>query len=272
MLFVPGGGFGFGNIQTNVPGQPVATGGAAVTPVVGSKGSYTEVFAALSNDTYGLMVLVHNSRTSAANRQIVLDIAIGAAGSEQVILPDLLVSNASLINGTGGVWYYFPIFVPAGTRVAARAQSNSTTACRVIVRAMQQPLEPAMLRTCRHVEAIGITGITPTTCNPGTTSEGSWVLLGTTSRDLWWWQMGIQSSSATMSATLSHYDLAVGDGTNFQIIMQDVPFATASDEQSSKPLFVMGCERFVSAGSSIYARGQSDTSFSPFQVCAYGGF
>ena len=271
MLHVPGGAFDFANIQTNLPGQPLNTGGTVVTPVVGSKGSWAQVFATLDADTYGLMICVHNGRTSAANRQTVIDIGIGAAGSEQVVLPDLIGSNAALLSSLGGLWYYFPIHLPAGTRVAVRAQSSVTTAVRVMVRAMQLPRDPSMVKSIGYVEAIGISGITPTTCNPGTTSESSWVLLGTTSRNLWWWQMGIQTSNATMSASFSHFDLAVGDGTNFSPILTDVGFVTSTDEQSGKPLFLMGCERFIPGGSSLYARGQCNMSFSPFQVCAYGG-
>ena len=274
MLHVPGGAFSFAAIQTNLPGQPLATGGTAVTPVVGSKGNWAVVFAALDNDTFGLIVQVQNSRTSAANRTYVVDVGIGGAGSEQVIIPDVIGSNAVPNNGIGGggLWYYFPIFIPAGTRIAVRAQGNVTTSCRVIVKAMQQPANPSMVKTCGHVEKIGLTGITGTSVTSGTTSEGSWTLLGTTSRDLWWWQLGVQVPVADTVHVLavSHWDVAVGNGTNFQMIMQDVIFQTSTTEEAGKPLHVLGCEAFVPSGASIYVRAQADVTPDPFEAAVYG--
>jgi hypothetical protein len=270
MLNVPGSSFGV--TQTNMPSQPLATNGTVITPVVGSKGSWAEVFTTLDQDTYGLWITVHNARTSAANRGYAIDIGIGAAGSEIVIIPDLIGSNAGVTNNTGGLHYYFPIFIPSGTRVAARAQGSVTTSCRVIVRALQQPSNPSMVRTCGYVEALGITGITGITCTAGTTAEGSWVSVGTTTRDLWWWQIGIQVALADTShlAAYYHFDMAVGDGTNFNVIMQDAPFCTTGAEEAGKSLVIFNSERFVPSGSTIYIRGQCDVSPDGIEVCAYG--
>lgn len=271
MLAVPGGAFAFGNVESNMPGQPLTTGGTVITPVVGSKGGWAQVFASLANDTYGLMILVHNSRTSAANRSYAIDVGIGGAGSEQVIIPDLIGSNAGVTNNTCGIWYYFPIFIPAGTRVAVRAQGSVTTTCRVIVRAMQLPRDPTMVKTCGYVEKLGITGIVGTALTPGTTSEGSWVSVGTTTRDLWWWQLGVQVPVADVAhnQTFLHFDIAVGDGTNFTVIAPDIQVSVTTGEEMGKALSVF-CEHWVPSGSTIYVRGQADVAPDNYEVCVYG--
>lgn len=272
MLQVPGGAFNFSAIQTNLPGQPLSTGGTVITPVVGSKGGWAQIFAALDADTYGLMILVHNSRTSAANRSYAIDIGIGAAGSETVIIPDLIGSNAGITNSTGGIWYYFPIFIPAGTRLAARAQGSVTTTCRVIVRAMQMPQNPAMVKTCGYVEELGLTGIVGTSITAGQASEGSLVSVGTTTRDLWWWQVGAQVPVADVAhnAAYYHIDVAVGDGTNFAYLIMDQPLVTTTTEECGKPLYMIGCEQFVPAGSTIYVRAQCDVAPDGLEVAVYG--
>jgi hypothetical protein len=272
MLHVPGGAFDFAKVQTNLPGQPLSTGGTVITPVVGSKGSWAEVFASLDSDTYCLIVQVHNSRTSAANRSYAIDVGIGAAGSEQVIAPDLIGSNAGVTNNTGGIWYVFPIFIPAGTRVAVRAQGSVVTTCRVIVRAFQMPRDQSMVKVAGYVEKLGITGIVATALTSGTTSEGAWTSVGTTTRDLWWWQLAVQIPVADVAHNQAfyHFDLAVGDGTNFSIIAQDIPFTTTTGEEAGKPPFVFGCERFVPAGSTIYVRAQCDATPNGLAVAVYG--
>lgn len=53
-----------------------------------------------------------------------VDIAVGAAGSEQVIIPNLLVNTRSMCVTE----YRFPIAIPAGTRISARCQSTTISA------------------------------------------------------------------------------------------------------------------------------------------------
>lgn len=273
MLNVPGGAKALSTLEGNMTGQPVTTGGAVLTPVVGSKGAYVTLIASLAADTYGLIIQIHNTVTSAANRSYAVDIAIGAAGSEIVIIPDLIGSNAATYTSPGGgIFYYFPIFIPAGTRVSARAQGSVVTSCRVVARAYQNPVNPSMIRTCGYVEELGLTGIVGTSVTAGTTSEGSWVSVGTTTRDLWWWQLGAQIAVADVAfiGNCVHFDIAHGDGTNFRIISQNITFSTNTSESCSiQPQFI-GCEAFVPSGSTIYVRAQADAATDALEVAVYG--
>ncbi len=104
------------------------TGAVGVDPggTANTKGSYAEIDASIANSIRLIYIAfgVQNNgvRTSAFQ---LLDIAVGAAASEQIIIPDLFVlQNAGddrLVPSPIGP---LPVNIPAGTRVAARAQSS----------------------------------------------------------------------------------------------------------------------------------------------------
>lgn len=108
-----------------------ATGSSGATGIdpggtANTKGSYAEIEDATAKPIRQLIVQVgdraNNIMTTAT---WLLDIAIGAAGSEVVLIPDLLLV-ASTGNDTilPGVLGPFPVWVPAGSRLAARAQCS----------------------------------------------------------------------------------------------------------------------------------------------------
>jgi len=274
MLFVPSGANSFAAVQSSVgTTRPNTAQGTSVTPVVGSKGGWAQVIAALDHDTYGLLICVNTNGAASASRNTVLDIGIGAAASEVVLIPDLIAGNApSYITHGGGLWYFFPIAVPAGTRISARAQGSVVTAFRVYVQAMQQPFNPSMIKKASFVETIGMTAPTGTALTPGTTNKSAWVLLGATVNRCWWWQIGAQVTSADTAhqASAVHLDLAVGNGTDYNLILRDVVFMTSTNEQGALTPLTIGCEVPVPAGSSIYVRAQSSGTADALFIAAYG--
>lgn len=272
MLHVPVGAGTFGLVQPSTTARPAAAQGTVVTPAVGSKGAWAQVIASTTDDSFGLLICVNSSSTSAASRNIVLDIGLGASGAELVLVPDLIAGNANTY-GAGGVWYFFPVFVPAGSRVSARAQGTVATTFNVFLQLQQRLANPANYRKASFVEAVGMATLPQGTATPsGTTAKGAWALLGTTTRRLWWWQLGVQVSSAdtTHSTASYHLDVAVGDATNKDIIIQDAQFLTTTNESASTPPLSIGLEFPVEAGSSIYVRAQCSATPDAFFCCAYG--
>lgn len=273
MLHLPYGPFGFNAMQSSITGAPGGTSGTIVTPAVGSKGSWTQIVASLDHDTYGLVVCAQNNATAGANRSAVMDIAIGGAGSEQIIIPDLIASNAnSIANPGGGIWYYFPMFIPAGTRISARAQGSVTTNIRVFIRAYQRPLNPAIMRSVGRVEVLGLSGIVGTTFTPGTAGEGAWALIGTTTQDNYWWQLGVQVTVSDVAFATNNIwmDLAHGDGTNYNIFASNLTWSCNTSEQCHMPLTLLQCEQFVPSGSNIYVRGYAAGTPEPMEAVVYG--
>jgi hypothetical protein len=276
MLHVPVGSNSFGVKQSSVGStRPAATYGTALTPGLNTDGSWTSVITAADHDSFGILININSNRISNGSRGTKIDIGIDDAGGTSYIsrIPDLLCGGASAFNiGGSGVWYYFPIFIPAGARIAVRGNSTVATAFRVNLLLMQQPSNPAMIRKGSFVESIGMSGNVGTVVVPGTTSEGAWTLIGTTVSRLWWWEVGFQVSVADTgwAAALINVDLAAGDATNKKIIIQDHPIATSTAENFTKIQITAGVEWDVPAGTNIYIRAQSSTTLDAYTCAAYG--
>jgi hypothetical protein len=89
------------------------------------KGPYTQLVASTAFDAAGFVVAVVNDVSAAAISYLV-DIAVGAAGAEQVLVPNLLMDTASIASRLfGSCWVPLPI--AAGSRISARLQNSTTT-------------------------------------------------------------------------------------------------------------------------------------------------
>lgn len=97
-------------------------GGAALTAVgsANTKGSWTELAASTAAEACWIMVLIGGA--SAGGLRFLVDIGIGAAGSEVVVVPDLHYDSVS--SGQPYDSYRIPVAIPAGSRVAVRFQCN----------------------------------------------------------------------------------------------------------------------------------------------------
>lgn len=120
---MPGGfqlGYGAQNLQS-AGANLASSAGTTVTASssANTKGSYTEIISTTASDAFGFMLMV----TSPSSR-MAIDIAFGASGSETVIVGDIFVVESS----TAPFAYFFPIQIPAGTRIAARCQSTTGSA------------------------------------------------------------------------------------------------------------------------------------------------
>jgi hypothetical protein len=136
MLWVPQKGIlrcehSLGNTPGTTIGTAVTTGGSS-----GTKGSAAQLIASTAFDAYWIRVVAMGYAAAATTSQCCLDILAGAA-TEEVIIPDLLAGfcggAVSITAGGPKVWD-FPLYIPAGTRIAARAAGDRvSTAFRVAV-------------------------------------------------------------------------------------------------------------------------------------------
>lgn len=102
----------------------ILTSGAANT-----KGAYGQMSASTPFDADGFYVQLGNATVS---RDFLLDIAVGAAASEQIIVSNMQVSAGSGDNANGNQRAYVPIPIKTGTRVSCRVQSTGASAVLVI--------------------------------------------------------------------------------------------------------------------------------------------
>lgn len=134
-MFIAGGDFQFSpfshcdtygfNSGTSF-GTNVDPGGSANT-----KGSYSQITASTTRDHFGLMWSLDADGLQLAAAELLVDIAVGAAASEVVILPNIQFEQTAASGvgqlspvTSGGV---IPVQIPSGTRLSVRAQSTDTT-------------------------------------------------------------------------------------------------------------------------------------------------
>ncbi len=87
--------------------------------------TYTTLVAATAYESFGIFVGITNTAVASTRTSVLVDIAVGAASSETVIIPNLIAGNQSA-SGTAqgsGSYYFFPIRIAAGVRISATAQS-----------------------------------------------------------------------------------------------------------------------------------------------------
>jgi hypothetical protein len=120
----------------NTYGTTITASGSTNT-----KGSYTELTSSTSKAIKGFFITFHgqNALTRATGFYLV-DIAIGAASSEV----DIVKNHPNAIRGEDStsprpyISQFFPIPIPAGTRLSARLQSNVASATLgVIIHALE---------------------------------------------------------------------------------------------------------------------------------------
>jgi hypothetical protein len=261
MLWTPGNDFGwsvdnFGatysdaGIGLNSPGHANAN----------TKGANTAMLSAIAEDCYGMAIGFSGGNAAATIRRQLTDILIDPAGGTAwtVLIPNLYANSPSLIAGM--YWYYFPLYLKAGTAIGSAHQDlvATTQALRVCIRVYGKPTRPELIKCGTFVETFGAVtaSTTGTTVTPGTTAMGSYsASLGTTVKDLWWWQAGMGFNDSTLVDEAYLIDVAAGDGTNKKLCCENILMVDNNSEQTGKS--AMGVRlpwQFIPAGSFVYMR------------------
>lgn len=125
---------GFVTTQSGVSGTAVALPPVTQTKLV----TFTTIIASTTTDASGIFIAIP-TQTGAAARYFV-DVAVGAAGFETVIIPNLYLAYPAAARA--GQEVFFPITIPSGTRISARIQStlNLTAGLQINVRLMASGL------------------------------------------------------------------------------------------------------------------------------------
>lgn len=269
MLCGPGSSFNWWVENASSSGDLVTAGLNNV------EGSWTQVLssAEVANDIYGLWVMVSNGNTSAASRNLLLDIGIDPAGGTSYTerIANICCGQA-LSQFNGGTQFWFPLYIKAGSTVAVRAQTNHATSGNFNLRCKGygKPTRPELIRAGQYAETLGtIASSNGTAITPGASgAEGAWTQVGTTTKDLWWWQITTQLDDATSNQRIYDWDLAYGDATNKTLILENVITGvqgTAETWQGGFLNAVINAYREVPAGSNIYVRascnGTLDTGY-----------
>ena len=115
------------NIDTSYifGGITAAGAGTVVTSSasLNTKGAWVELNASTSANIAGFYLTIHTANSSSTRH--LLDIGVGAAASEVVLVPDIFVLAGTIGGGTQTI--YIPMNILSGTRISARCQSSGAS-------------------------------------------------------------------------------------------------------------------------------------------------
>lgn len=195
-----------------------ATATGSATP--NTKGPYTEVIAATTKEIFGLVIASHavNTALSTTDTSALVDVAIGAAGSEVIVIPNLAMGWRTSTYQTGR--YRFPIYIPVGSRIAIRCQGAQASK-QVGVRFIPLGRAPGSVRPADSIVSMGwsgtidaVTGSKGVNLTPAgsTNTKGAWTtLVAATPEPFRGLAVGIQGGADnTQSKAEMLFDLGVG--------------------------------------------------------------
>lgn len=271
----------FGLIIASASGAPSASIGASTTPGNNSYGSYSSIMsgATVTDDVYGLWIIVNTGFVSGSARDILITIGLDPAGGTSFSdwITDLAGSCAANYGGAtsaGGVKYFFPLFIKSGTAIGAKSSVNNATVGTVSVgvKLLCRPSRPDLLRLGTQVRTYGSTAASSsgTAVTVGGASEGAWTSLGTVAAGdrPWFWTVGVGINNATMNNNGLHVDFGIGDGSNKRIVIQDQLILTSTTETISAEY--PGAYAKACPGDVVYGRAQGPSAVTGTSMIAYG--
>lgn len=211
----------------------LATVTASATPH--AKGAWATVVASTPAQVRGLWVWITTATfVNAADSRMAFDVGIGAAGSETMIVEGVLCGHKD--NPANS--YYLPIELPAGVRVAVRAQS--VTASKVVsMRAMCVMTEPGQYSSRDHLGMATTYGFDPATTNgmlpaapASANAYGAWTqIIAATTERCNAMMVSIQGQTGSTNIGVAQGVIDIGMGAVGQeAIVAQIPFETLSNE------------------------------------------
>lgn len=265
MLFVPSSGpvlteSNTGTVADNAPnfsGTLVTTGaGTSAT-----KGAVAQLIASTLFDAYWVTVIAGSYGLAAAASEGCLDILIGAA-TEDVLIADLLMGycggEVAAAGGGPKIWN-FPLHVPAGSRLSAKAcGARLSTAFKVAIYLYGGNGYPTF--PCgQKVTTYGVTAPTGTLITPGASGvEGAYAqIVAATSGDHIAVVPSFQvEADITTNNKCLVSDIGVGAATEEEIASQHI-WTTDANEHMGGPWNAMPCFRDIPSGTRLAFRASN---------------
>jgi hypothetical protein len=275
----------FMGVEQSHTTQPSTAYGATITPGNNTFGSSVKVGSNLALDAYGIYICVNSVAVSGQSKAGLLQIGFDwSGGTSFPSSPDefnsiTLLASAASGMVAGGVNYYFPLFIPAGTGILARGSVGNATvgSMRVFWQTVARPKRPELVRSGSYVVSLGATPASSsgTAVTPGTTGEGAWTSLGAlpSDRPCWFWEWGFGIANGTMANQMHVCDLAA-DSSGARIILNDGTSGCTTAEAITK-IHAIGSASpgiaDVAGGTTIYGRCRvSGSVTSNSHMMAYG--
>ncbi len=251
----------------------IVTGGAAHV-----KGAWTEVLASVPEDSYLVMLSAGGTFVSGSNTSMLLDIGIGPAGAERVVISNLAIGYIDFTIAGGRLWL-LPLFIPAGSRIAARVQgviANDTAEIAVDLFG-GQPFEGASSNVAADSFGANTSTSQGLTLTSGALANvaGSWTEISpSVPNDLQRFFLGIQGNgNAALASANSLIDIAVGPALLEAAIASNIFVRSTTSEviqNVAPPGPALPYLSEVKAGSRLSARLTSSVASMALDVTFHG--
>lgn len=195
----------------------------------GVKGAWKELHASLPCALRSFDVVILGGETGV---WFINDVGIGAAGSEVVIVPNLLFQSFSDFGAEGRSLHTIPYPLPAGTRVAMRSASNvaapKVTRCAIVGHA---GVGHDNHRGIQRVQQWGTStsSVTGLNVDPGGTvnTKGAWVqFVASTPYPIRRLMIAVVPTSAVAFMAWA-VDIGIGAAGSEVVLIPDIPFHAA---------------------------------------------
>lgn len=253
----------------------LSSGVTVVGGAINTKGAWSELSASTGYESCAVVVQMSQSVTSTNGARILLDIGVGGAGSEEVILSNLISSQVSQSVSKNSS-FEFPLKIPAGVRVSARIQSTTATRRETV---SIQLLTSSMSGQvgAGAVDTYGITAASSTAvqidCGGTADTKGAWSeITASTTNNIKGIFLGIGGNGNAATDQFGFLiDIGVGASGSEEVIVPDITMNTNTVEQYLFPAKCYGVS--VASGQRLSVRGQSNTIDATdrvFEAALYG--
>ena len=205
--------------ENNFAATPVSAGGQTATSgAIDTKGAYLQLIASTLYDSFGFWLQITSTQTAATIRNVLMDLAVGAAASESIILPDFQIGSRGTGANFGSGGLFIPLFIPKNSRVSVRIASNvnATTAAICIALVEGQNEAGSMIGIFSKCDAYGVivTGSKGTNHTPGNTgAESADATIGTATRAYGACIAMVGNNQTVLSALYYHWELRISSFT-----------------------------------------------------------
>lgn len=208
-----------------------------------------------------------------------IDIGIGAASSEVVLIPDLFYSTGDTEGESNLV--FFPISIASGTRISARQQNYATTGTIdvAIIITTDSGLDVTAFTSVDTLGALTSSDTSGTLITPSTTAnvKGPYVELDASTSNTYKAFIAIigQNRNAGLTDADALFDVAIGAASSEVDFLININFGSSqfSDTMQPKVFGPMACD--IPSSSRLSVRAQSslgDFGDRLFDIVLYGIF
>jgi hypothetical protein len=246
-----------GGVAHKVIGYPDAASSYAIarqTGAANTKSAYSEIDAGIGYGGFPMVSLVVSDYTE----DYLFDIATGAAGSESIILPNLLASCVSQYQYGVLNPILFPIFIPKSSRLAFRAQAYGASKwCDVHIAIVPPSAFHAAQGFAKCIDYGANTADSGgTSIDPGSSAntKGSWTeLSASTERTIKGVIIALGSQRNT-ARTNAQWKLDLSFGASNEIVIYDFFLNCRSEHDHVSPRFSPFIPVTIPAGVALDAR------------------